>query len=207
VHTRVNMIVASVRPLTHLTIWNKPAPRVRDYKNMYKQAYRIESADPLLGGQSIPVALERNFLSEVGKVAGSSMFAQGVGLVLGKTCETRLLTSPTAIFRGLKRNLLCTKDPAWYGPDRVYVFITTPKADASIRGGQLVDAIPPHNSVFMIYIRLYDDRRAAPPYVDPDSGERFVAYGVVANWEWAKAAPDDARLPLDHTNRFTARIR
>ena len=174
---------------------------------MDRDGYKIMAADPFDAAAVIPFVLEQNFLHEISKIGGSSMLAQAIGLVLGKITHGSLLTAPSAIFRGLNRELFCTNDPAWYGPDRVHAYITNSKSDATLRNSQLVEAIPPTKSVFVVYVRLFDDRGSAPRFLNPDSGDRFAAYGVVANWEWVKAAPDAPNLPMDHTNRFAARIK
>lgn len=171
---------------------------------MHKRAYKIQAESYVDSRATLTIALEYDVLREFAPIS-ASVFAQGLCLVLGKGAAGSVIAKPTGIFKGLERRLHCPDNPGWYDADNVYVYVSKPGQDYMISSGQAVAAIPPKDSVFITYLRFFDS--GGQNYTDVDTGTSFLAYGVVANWEWALCDKNDTHLPKEYSNRYPKRIK
>jgi len=108
------------------------------------------------------------------------------------------LTKPVAIFCGLRRPRNQRKHDA-----ETFIYITSHSRNYvfpnknEFGGGPIRAPVPP-NSVFVAYVdfgpEAVDEVRPLLSYTLPDP-----VSGVVSDWEWVRASPNDPRLPVNST--------
>ena len=95
--------------------------------------------------------------------------------------------------------------------DEVYVYIADSGYDyvypqeRRFSSLGLLQAPMPHSSVFATFVVLDDGVVASAAEAIREAGGGQVD-GIVQNWEWTLASPDDPALPEDFQNRYAQRM-
>lgn len=180
-----------------------------------EKAHLVLGVDPNDRTATRRFALEVSFLNEVKVLGLRSFLAQGLGLVIGAGIGGSVLSKPTAIYRGLKRELTCPyprrwhRDEQdainWFSGDRVHIYVSKPDRTFEIGQGLESKRAPTH-SVFLTYVRFWDDLGGQPQFVDPGTQQKFTPDGLIASWEWAMCSPGDGSLPEEYDTRYGKRV-
>lgn len=118
----------------------------------------------------------------------------------------RGLLETTALFRGVDRPVI---KPGLDG--RVYIYVSKPRSTFvcpaerhRLRLGPQ-EVLPPENSVFATFVLFDDDAvRRWEPEIRQIGGEQVD--GIIVDWEWTLADPNNPDLPDDYAGRYDERM-
>ena len=141
-----------------------------------------------------------------------SLMGQFAGLVHGSYVESETdalpaLARPTAIFRGIKREV----GPYKNGYDKnIYAYVTNPPCDYSWprpTSGVPVRIPKPIESVFVTFVDLNPTAvEAAGLPDDHPSYKSTMIDGIITWWAWSLASENDSFLPFDHRERYEEQV-
>jgi hypothetical protein len=169
---------------------------------LHKPGFLINAIEPLKG-ELVELALDVEYLKEIKtRLATGHNLACGLGFLL----IDKVLLTPRAVFKGLRRDLHCASDPIWYSADKANVYIVDADHAYKPDRGALGRIDAPKNAVFAVTVRFWETNDGQPEYVDKQTEKIFTPYGVVEFWEWVIADPRDTSLPEGYDNRYDERL-